>query len=174
MLVDVACPFGVREGEIIQVEHCGQSFDVPLPAGVSEGGVFQVELPEVELHEPPLDMSGLSMEAPTEPAELHAEAETETETETETAHAKMKFIQEALAVGRLTEDQAALLQYLMEMLYDFDALDDFIDSHAPQFEQYEKDGEQRLDWTMTHQRYVTMVEGHIAEQLEVRAPIRPP
>ena len=51
-LVEVVCPEGVGEGDIIQVEHCGQSFDVPLPAGVAEGCAFQVELPEVELPEP--------------------------------------------------------------------------------------------------------------------------
>jgi len=169
-LVQVICPEGVGEGDIIQVEHCGQSFDVPLPAGVAEGCAFQVELPEVELPEPALDMSGLSMEAPTEPAEFHAE----TDTKTEKDKAKLKIIEDAMAAGRLTSDQAALLQYLMESLYDFDALDDFIDAHARQFEQYEKDGEQRLEWTMTHQRYVTMVEGHIADELEVQAPTHPP
>ena len=171
-LVEVVCPEGVGEGDIIQVEHCGQSFDVPLPAGVAEGCAFQVELPEVELPEPPPDMSGLSMDAPADPAEFHAETETKTEKEKEKA--KIKFIEDALAAGRLTSDQAALLQYLMESLYDFDALDDFIDAHTRQFEHYEKDGEQRLEWTMTHQRYVTMVEGHIADELEVQAPTHPP
>ena len=91
-------------------------------AGVAEGCAFQVELPE------PLDMSGLSMEAPTEPAEFHAE----TDTKTEKDKAKLKIIEDAMAAGRLTSDQAALLQYLMESLYDFDALDDFIDAHARQ------------------------------------------
>ena len=162
-LVEVVCPEGVGEGDMIQVEHCGQSFDVPLPAGVAAGCAFQVELPE--LIEPPLDLSGLSMDAPTEPAE--------TETEAEKQKAKLKIIEDAMAAGRLTSDQACLLQYLMESLYDFDALDDFIDAHARQFEEYEKDGEQRLEWTMTHQRYVTMVEGHIADELEVQAPHPP-
>ena len=166
-LVEVVCPEGVGEGDMIQVEHCGQSFDVPLPAGVAAGCAFQVELPE--LPEPPLDVSGLSMDAPTEPAELHAETETEAEKE----KAKLKIIEDAMLAGRLTSDQACLLQYLMESLYDYDALDDFIDAHARQFEEYEKDGEQRLEWTMTHQRYVTMVEGHIADELEVQAPHPP-
>ena len=166
-LVEVVCPEGVGEGDMIQVEHCGQSFDVPLPAGVAAGCAFQVELPE--LPEPPLDVSGLSMDGPTEPAELHAETETEAEKE----KAKLKIIEDAMLAGRLTSDQACLLQYLMESLYDYDALDDFIDAHARQFEEYEKDGEQCLEWTMTHQRYVTMVEGHIADELEVQAPHPP-
>ena len=46
-LVEVVCPEGVGEGDMIQVEHCGQSFDVPLPAGVAAGCAFQVELPEL-------------------------------------------------------------------------------------------------------------------------------
>ena len=168
LLVEVVCPEGVGEGDVIQVQHGGRSFDVTVPTSITEGRAFEVELPAVEQHvaEPPLDMFGLSMmDAPTEPGEVCAQ----TETEAETAQ-KMQFIQHALEAGRLNEDQAALLQYLMESLYDFDALDDFIDSHARHFEHYEKDGEQRLEWTMTHQSYVRMVESHVAEQLEVRAP----
>ena len=92
-LVEVVCPEGVGEGDMIQVEHCGQSFDVPLPAGVAAGCAFQVELPE--LIEPALDLYGLSMDAPTEPAE--------TETEAEKQKAKLKIIEDAMAAGRLSQ-----------------------------------------------------------------------
>ena len=54
----------------------------------------------------------------------------------------------------------------MEALYDFRDLDDFVDEHAPAFAEYVRGGEQRLEWTTLHSRYVTMVEGHITEQLQ--------
>ena len=44
--VDVVCPAGVGEGDLISVEHAGEAFDVAVPPGVSEGDAFTVELPE--------------------------------------------------------------------------------------------------------------------------------
>jgi hypothetical protein len=50
MLVDVACPDGVAEGDLISIQHpeTTQSYDVAIPPGVGPGVSFQVELPEVQ------------------------------------------------------------------------------------------------------------------------------
>ena len=42
----------------------------------------------------------------------------------------------------------------MEALYDADELDDYIDDHAAEFAAYSPDGEQRLEWTSIHNKYV--------------------
>ena len=47
-LLDVVCPEGTGEGQLINVEHGGQSFGVTVPKGLSVGGTFQVELALVE------------------------------------------------------------------------------------------------------------------------------
>ena len=79
---------------------------------------------------------------------------------------RIQVLADAMAAGRLTDDQATLLTYIMEALYDYDELDTFIDEHAEAFESYVRGGEQRLEWTQLHMRYVSMVETHIAEQLQ--------
>lgn len=48
VLVDVTCPPGVSEGDLLSIARPsdGASFEVPLPGGVLEGDLFQVELPD--------------------------------------------------------------------------------------------------------------------------------
>lgn len=48
MLLDVICPPGVRQGEILTVQRPGDGaeFELALPAGVSPGQTFEVEVPE--------------------------------------------------------------------------------------------------------------------------------
>ena len=48
MLLDVTCPPGVRQGEILTVQRPGDGaeFELALPAGVSPGQTFEVEVPE--------------------------------------------------------------------------------------------------------------------------------
>ena len=50
MLVDVVCPEGVAEGDLISIQHpeTTQCYDVAIPAGVGPGVSFQVELPDVQ------------------------------------------------------------------------------------------------------------------------------
>ena len=49
MLVDVICPEGVAEGDLISIQHpeTTQCYDVAIPAGVGPGVSFQVELPDL-------------------------------------------------------------------------------------------------------------------------------
>lgn len=53
VLVEVTCPPGVAEGELLSVTRPsdGASFETALPGGVSEGDLFQVEIPD----EPPIE-----------------------------------------------------------------------------------------------------------------------
>lgn len=44
--LDVVCPEGVAEGELISIQHEGQNFEVSVPPGVEPGGSFQVDLGE--------------------------------------------------------------------------------------------------------------------------------
>ena len=50
MLVDVVCPDGVAEGDLISILHpeTSESYDVAIPPGVGPGVSFQVELPDVQ------------------------------------------------------------------------------------------------------------------------------
>ena len=50
MLVDVICPEGVAEGDLISIQHpeTTQCYDVAIPAGVGPGVSFQVELPDLQ------------------------------------------------------------------------------------------------------------------------------
>ena len=50
MLVDVVCPEGVAEGDLISIQHpeTTQCYDVAIPAGVGPGVSFQVELPDLQ------------------------------------------------------------------------------------------------------------------------------
>ena len=61
--VEVTCPEGVSEGEVLHVEYEGASFAVHVPPGVQCGYTFAVELetaatqpePEPEYECPPQD-----------------------------------------------------------------------------------------------------------------------
>ena len=56
--VDVTCPPGVAEGDLISVSFSGNSYDVAVPQGILEGDLFQVFLPEAPPAEdaPPPEM----------------------------------------------------------------------------------------------------------------------
>ena len=71
----------------------------------------------------------------------------------------------AVRSRRLTPDNAQALTDIMEALYDADELDDYIDDHAAEFAAYNPDGEQRLEWTSIHNKYVSLVEQIIHEML---------
>ena len=60
---------------------------------------------------------------------------------------------------------AAALKTILHALDNFDELDAFVDEHCAEFETFCKDGEHQLEWTLTHTRYVELVEAHIATEL---------
>ena len=47
-LLDVVCPEGAGEGQLVTVAHGGQSFDVTVPPGLSAGDAFKVEVEVVD------------------------------------------------------------------------------------------------------------------------------
>ena len=70
------------------------------------------------------------------------------------------------ALSKLKPQDAAILRALHEELADFSELDEFVLSHCAPFEAYEPAGEQNLEWTELHVRYVALVESKIAAYLE--------
>ena len=90
--VDVTCPEGVSEGELLHVEYEGVSFDVHVPPGVQSGSTFAVEL-ETAATQPESEPESRAQALPTthhhhhaEPAEPEAEA---LESELESAVAEL-------------------------------------------------------------------------------------
>ena len=175
MLVDVVCPDGVGEGDLISIQHPEapeSSYDVAIPTGVGPGVTFQVELPEVQ--------EQVAIPLPPEPPER-----------------RMPSVGLAIAVvapmgvtevqqkmglpdGKLTPSVAEALHNIMESLFEsparskprladaalaeepdlptlrpprrdrYEALDAFIDENSAQFRTYQPEGEQRLEWTTMH------------------------
>ena len=71
--VEVTCPEGVSEGEVLHVEYEGASFAVHVPPGVQCGFTFAVELetaatqqpePEPEYEVEPADAEAVSAASP--------------------------------------------------------------------------------------------------------------
>ena len=90
--VEVTCPEGVSEGELLHVEYEGVSFDVHVPPGVQSGSTFAVEL-ETAATQPESEPESRAQALPTthhhhhaEPAEPEAEA---LESELESAVAEL-------------------------------------------------------------------------------------
>ena len=124
-LMEVTCPPGVQEGDVIAVEADGTFFDVALPPGVGEGSVFQIELPDsAETSEQPLPSLGVvaaHMSADAEGSDVLAEA----------------------------------LRLLLDTLDDnAPALDELIDEHCEEFRGWERGGEQLLHWGEIFNAYV--------------------
>lgn len=134
-IVDMVCPDGVLEGQLIAVQSTdGATFEVVVPPGVAPGSTFQVVIPSD---------SGAAQD---NPAQLSAQA-----------------VEERLK--RLDPGDAEVLKSTLCCLYDFEELDEFIDEHCSSFADYSKDGEQQLSWTSLHAQYVAMVEERLHEHL---------
>ena len=71
----------------------------------------------------------------------------------------------AVRARRLTPENATALHGIMESLYDFDELDEYIDDHCGLFVDYVGGAEQRLEYTACHLEYVRLVEARIAQYL---------
>jgi hypothetical protein len=50
--IQVQMPSGVRPGDLLEVEHLGEVFNVPAPAGVAPGATFEVEIPDDDIVQP--------------------------------------------------------------------------------------------------------------------------
>lgn len=156
--LEVTCPEGVVEGDLLAVERPGDgaSFEVPLPAGVESGGAFLVELPE---EAPPAEPSGAAVPAPSGLAAIAAGLACVR------ANAAQRQGREPRAVEGGEVLEAALRRILRE-LEDMEALDEMIEAHCKSFEEWTPKGEQRLEWTALHREFVALVEAGIASALE--------
>ena len=143
--VEVTCPDGVGPGDLIHVELDGAAFDVAVPPDVLPGATFQVEYES--------DAAAAAAAPPAPPAPP-------TEPDTDDSLLMM-----AVRERRLTPENAQALRDIMEALYDFDDLDEYIDDNWHAFEAYDAEGEQRLDWQTVHLEYVALVESKIQEHL---------
>ena len=155
ILLAVACPDDVHEGEPVSVERPsdGASFEVPLPTGVAPGEIFHVEVPE---EEPcgellPSGTSGLDALA----ADMSAQRE---------AAADCRGREARAVVG--SEVLAHALRSILLELERIDELDDFIEGHAGHLANWTPHGEQELRWTALHAQYVALVEEGVATALE--------
>ena len=139
MLVDVVCPDGVGEGDLISITHPDApelSYDVAVPAEVRPGVTFQVELPDMQQQQQQ-QQHQVAIPLPPEPPER-----------------RLPSVGPAVAVvapegvpentdGKLTPAAAEALHNIMEALFEYDDLDAFIDENAAQFASYQPEGEQR-------------------------------
>ena len=173
MLLDVECPSGVVEGELITVQAAdGLSFEVALPPGVSPGDTFQVEI------EVPADGTGDSIACP--PLKTAAASQRERALSLHVQRCSFiaggaaqqpnaeSVLEDAVQANRLQPQDAAALKAILRALHEFEALDDFINEKSIEFEHYVRGGEQQLEWTILHDKYVQMVETKVADHLEAR------
>ena len=168
MILDVVRPEGVGAGEKVCVEAAGRIFEVVVPAGVEAGCSFPVQLDddEAQLCSAADAAAAAANTAATAAADDAADATANTAATAAVGCAAessgASVLDAALAARRLTPSDAAAIRSIMEALFDADALDDWIDDHAPAFASYLKDGEQQLEWTTLHQKFVGLVEETIA------------
>ena len=141
--VDVTCPPGVSEGDLISVTVGQSTFEVALPPDVVEGDTFCVELPdEVVFANFDQDFAELP---------------------------PLAGVVAALAArGESTDDVNVLeaaLNTVIDAIEDHDNpdLDELVDTNCEQFAGY--DGEAQLEWTGMHQQYVELLEDHIGSVL---------
>ena len=157
--VDVVCPAGVFQGDLITVEHAGQAFEVVVPAGVFEGDGFQVELEPTRPPADPNDIASVSDDddddgwyyGGPDPA---------------ASSAAQTVVQQAVQGSRLKPHEAAALRRILEAVNTFVALDDLVSKHAASFADYAPGGEQRLEWTTVHNQFVELVEARISFELD--------
>lgn len=129
--------------------------DIVCPEGVPEGGLISVQHPSTTVR---FEVSRPADVAPGETFQVVIPGAEEVEE-------PPSLISIAVMANRLTPENADALRGIMLKLYDFTALDDWLDDHAEAFAEYDKDAEQRLEWTTLHNEYVGMVEDAIGDHL---------
>ena len=157
MLVDVVCPDGVAEGDLISILHpeTSESYDVAIPPGVGPGVSFQVELPDVQQQ--------VAIALPPEPPERRLPSVGPAVAVV--APLDMPESTGQSADGKLTPAVAEALHTIMEALFVYDELDAYINENAGAFGSYSPEGEQRLEWTTMHGHYVALVESRVHGKL---------
>ena len=171
-LLDVVCPEGTGEGQLINVEHGGQSFGVTVPKGLSVGGTFQVELALAEPEaEPEPSLSDFDELAGANDITSLSDDEDDDAWyygggDPSAGSAAQAVVSAAVQASRLKPHEAASLRRIMKAVNTFTALDDIVREHAPAYAEYSPDGEHRLEWTSIHRQFVELVEARVSFELD--------
>ena len=173
--LDVVCPEGAGEGQLVTVAHGGQSFDVTVPPGLSVGDAFKVEV-EVEVEADPEADPEPSMSDFDELANANDIISLSDDDDDgawyygggdpSAGSAARAVVSAAVQASRLKPHEAASLRRIMKAVNTFTALDDIVREHAPAFSEYSPDGEQRLEWTSIHRQFVDLVEARVSFELD--------
>ena len=144
--MEVICPDGVQPGDTVAIStEDGSSYEVIVPNGVQPGQAFLVEI----------EMNGTAD---------HADEEADVLPPDGTSHPPAAPLD---AEGRLSllvqgvEEPGPILHALAH----HEELDQFIEENAAGFQGWTIEGEQRLEWTGMHLRYVEMIETRIQQLL---------
>ena len=149
---ELTVPDGAREGDVLHVNTPdGLAVDVAIPAGVAAGDTFVFE------YEPPPPPGRLVADGGRHRCRRRATAAA--------ANGRHLAADGGVRARRLTPENATALHGIMESLYDFDELDEYIDDHCGLFVDYVGGAEQRLEYTACHLEYVRLVETRIAQYL---------
>lgn len=174
-LLDVVCPEGTGEGQLINVEHGGQSFDVTVPPGLSVGDTFQVELAlaELALAEPEEEPSLNDFEELAGANDIISVSDDDDDDawyygggDPSAGSAAQAVVSAAVQASRLKPHEAASLRRIMKAVNSFTALDDIVREHAPAYAEYSPEGEHRLEWTSIHRQFVELVEARVSFELD--------
>ena len=157
--LEVVCPDGVVEGDVISVQTPdGESLEVVIPPGVAPGAVFQI----LVNHEDALPYSSQSL-PPGDTALPPVKAEVQPDS-------RPTLSQDVTIKSGIFEDgsvlelaDAAALRSVLHAIYDDEALEGFFDTHCNTFEGYSAGGEQQLKWTILHGDYVRLMEERVEE-----------
>ena len=173
-LLDVVCPEGAGEGQLVTVAHGGQSFDVTVPPGLSAGDEFKVEVEVVDAEpeaDPEPSMSDFDELANANDIISLSDDDDDGAWyygggDPSAGSAARAVVSAAVQASRLKPHEAASLRRIMKAVNTFTALDDIVREHAPAFSDYSPDGEQRLEWTSIHRQFVDLVEARVSFELD--------
>lgn len=162
--LDVVCPPGAQPGMRIDVSHNGDVYGVNIPDGVSEGQTFLVDISDGgepvafaaeskgdPVGDAPGGLQGLAAELEGQRAIVASFLEGDSAT---------------FPAVKGSEVLAEALRLVLRSIARMDELDKLIDDYCAAFADYLPNGEQRLEWTNLHNRYVALVEDGVAEALE--------
>ena len=170
-LLDVVCPEGAGEGQLVTVAHGGQSFDVTVPPGLSSGDAFKVEVEVEPEADPEPSMSDFDELANANDIISLSDDDDDGAWyygggDPSAGSAAREVVSAAVQASRLKPHEAASLRRIMKAVNTFTALDDSVREHAPAFSEYSPDGEQRLEWTSIHRQFVELVEARVSFELD--------
>ena len=170
--IDVVCPPGVGEGELISITFEEVSFNVEVPAGISANDTFAVELPEEHGSvEPPVRQppSPQSVDLiPPRTLTIHRLFGVPCRQMLPVLGGVVARLDaQGVAYGGADVLESAL-NTVLDAIEDHDnpQLDDLVDGNCSEFRNWVEGDEMPLHWSRMHEDYVGLVEDHIGGVLE--------